>query len=140
MGLDGSPREPWVRRTAVQLADRLGGRLVLVRVVRVPPGIPAALLAFGDDEFRKFLVEHARTELGSIAEGLPEGIVADTVCCEGSAADILCQIAKERRADLIVIGTHGYDRVDRVLGTTAARVSNLAPCSVMVVREDGRSG
>ncbi len=121
----------------MQLADRLGGRLVLVRVVRLPPGIPAALLAFGDEEFRKFLLEHARTELQRIADALPDGIVADTVCCEGSPADMLCTVAKERHADLIVIGTHGYDRVDRVLGTTAARVSNLAPCSVMVVREDG---
>jgi nucleotide-binding universal stress UspA family protein len=35
---------------------------------------------------------------------------------------------------LIVIGSHGYGGLDRVLGTTAARVVNHALCSVLVVR------
>jgi nucleotide-binding universal stress UspA family protein len=37
-------------------------------------------------------------------------------------------------ADLIVIGSHGYGGLDRVLGTTAARVVNHADRSVLVVR------
>jgi nucleotide-binding universal stress UspA family protein len=40
--------------------------------------------------------------------------------------------------DLIVIGSHGYHGLDRVLGTTAARVSNLARRNVLVVH--GLSG
>ena len=65
-----------------------------------------------------------------------KGLVDAVVCREGRAADVLCEVATERRAGLILIGTHGYDRVDRVLGTTAARVTNMAPCSVLVVRPD----
>ena len=37
-------------------------------------------------------------------------------------------------ADLVVIGSHGYGGLDRLLGTTAAKVANRAPCSVLVVR------
>ena len=36
---------------------------------------------------------------------------------------------------MIVIGSHGYGGLDRILGTTAARVVNHALCSVFVVRE-----
>jgi nucleotide-binding universal stress UspA family protein len=36
--------------------------------------------------------------------------------------------------DLIVIGSHGYDALDRLLGTTAAKVVNHADRSVLVVR------
>ncbi len=38
----------------------------------------------------------------------------------------LCTIAEGCEADLIVIGSHGYGGLDRVLGTTAARVVNHA--------------
>lgn len=37
--------------------------------------------------------------------------------------------------DLIVVGSHGYHGWDRVLGTTASRVANLADRDVLVVRE-----
>ncbi len=136
VGLDGSERQPQVLRRAVQLADALGGNLVLVRAVQVPTSLPAMVWSLADDEFTKFLFEHAGTELRRLTEDLPEGLVEGIVCREGRPADVLCEVASERNAGLIVIGTHGYDRVERVLGTTAARVTNTAPCSVLVVRPD----
>ena len=39
-----------------------------------------------------------------------------------------------RRYDLIVIGSHGYSGIDRLIGTTAAKVVNHAKQSVLVVR------
>jgi nucleotide-binding universal stress UspA family protein len=136
VGLDGSERQPQVLRRATQLADATAGTLVLVRAVQVPPSLPAVVWSLADEEFMKFLVEHAGTELRRLSEELPEGLVEGIVCREGRAADVICEVASEREAGLIVIGTHGYDRVDRVLGTTAARVTNAAPCSVLVVRAD----
>lgn len=140
VGLDGSERQPQVLRRAVQLADATGGTLVLVRAVQVPPSLPAVVWSLADGEFMEFLVEHAGSELRRVGEGLPEGLVEGIVCREGRPADVICEVASERRAGLIVIGTHGYDRVDRVLGTTAARVTNGAPCSVLVVREEEDGG
>jgi nucleotide-binding universal stress UspA family protein len=136
VGLDGSERQPQVLRRATQLADATAGTLVLVRAVQVPPSLPAVVWSLADEEFMKFLVEHAGAELRRLAEELPEGLVEGIVCREGRAADVICEVASELEAGLIVIGTHGYDRVDRVLGTTAARVTNAAPCSVLVVRAD----
>lgn len=136
VGVDGSPRQPQVLRQAVRLADAVGAQLVLVRAVQVPPSLPAVVWSLSDDEFMAFLIEHARTELRRLAEALPDGLVEAVVCREGRAADVLCEVATEQEAGLIMIGTHGFDRIDRVLGTTAARVTNMAPCSVLVVRPD----
>jgi nucleotide-binding universal stress UspA family protein len=46
----------------------------------------------------------------------------------------VCGAAKALDADLIVVGSHGYGTVDRLLGTTAAKIVNHAECSVLVVR------
>ncbi len=43
--------------------------------------------------------------------------------------------ARRRRADLIVMGTHGRTGVARlILGSVASRVLALAACSVLTVR------
>jgi nucleotide-binding universal stress UspA family protein len=136
VGLDGSERQPQVLRHAVRLADAVGARLVLVRAVEVPPSLPAMVWSLADAEFMAFLIQHAGAELRRVAEGLPDGLVDGVVCREGRPSDVLCDVAAEQGARLIVIGTHGFDRIDRVLGTTAARVTNMAPCSVLVVRPE----
>lgn len=48
----------------------------------------------------------------------------------------VCEAAHATRADLIVIGSHGYGGLDRVLGTTAAKVVNHAEGSVLVVKAE----
>ena len=137
VGLDGSPREPAVLEQAVELADRCGGELHLCRAMQVPLSIPAIAWSLEGDDFDKFLVEHGLEALSRLSETLPEGLIAHRWCRLGQPADVLCTLAEEQRCDLVVIGSHGYDRVDRLLGTTAAKVVNRAPCSVMVVRSKG---
>ncbi len=51
--------------------------------------------------------------------------------------DVVNDVAKRREARLIVIGSHGYHGWDRVLGTTAARIVNLADRGVLIVRGAG---
>ena len=55
-------------------------------------------------------------------------------CVAGEGADAICSAAREHDVDLIVIGSHGYGILDRLLGTTAAKVVNHADRSVLVVR------
>lgn len=50
------------------------------------------------------------------------------------AAREIAQYAASHRADLIVVGSHGYGPVRRlVLGSVADRVVRLAPCPVLTV-------
>ncbi len=64
----------------------------------------------------------------------------------GEATDINCQVetgkpglritefAREIGADLIVVGAHHPSAMDYFLGSTAARVSRRASCSVLIQR------
>lgn len=136
VGLDGSTHQSSVLKHAIEVANALGGRLQLCRAMQVPLSIPAVAWAVKGDDFGAFLVEHGQEELRRLADGLPEGIVQGLTCRLGAPADVLCDVAREIAADLLVIGSHGYDRIDRFLGTTASRVTNLSPCNVLVVKND----
>jgi nucleotide-binding universal stress UspA family protein len=51
---------------------------------------------------------------------------------EGDPADVLCDIAEQHGADVLVVGNRGMQR--RVLGSVPNSVSHKAPCSVMIVK------
>lgn len=51
----------------------------------------------------------------------------------------IIRAAKEKNADLIVIGTHGRTGIDHMLfGSTAEKVVRKAPCPVLTVRVAGK--
>jgi nucleotide-binding universal stress UspA family protein len=53
----------------------------------------------------------------------------------------ICRIAKDTRASLIVVGSHGRTGVlRRLLGSVAESTVRHAPCSVFVVREPTEPG
>ncbi|MBI2015439.1 MAG: universal stress protein [Candidatus Rokubacteria bacterium] len=63
------------------------------------------------------------------------GVRAGADVREGVPADEIIRAARRRRADLIVVGTHGRSGFARaVLGSVAARVVTLARCPVLTVR------
>ena len=60
---------------------------------------------------------------------------AEHVLLEGHPSRVIVEAAKERDADLIVVGARGHSLIARVLlGSTADYVSNRARCPVLVVR------
>jgi len=51
----------------------------------------------------------------------------------GAPWDRICRVAKEERADLIVMATRGHDSLaDRILGSNTERVVRHAPCPVLI--------
>ena len=53
----------------------------------------------------------------------------------GKEIPVFCRTASEWRADLVVIGSHGRQGIERVLlGSVAEAVGKSAHCSVLVVR------
>ena len=64
------------------------------------------------------------------------GLTVTTKVVEGNPKDAILEEAREWGADLIVVGSHGYGRLKRmVLGSVAGAVVANAPCSVHVARE-----
>lgn len=136
VGLDGSPREPYVLAAADDLALRYGAQLLLVRAVGLPPEIPAEAWQDPKISVKEYLENKAREGLEQCAQRLSEALrsrfALEVVVATPWQA--LCMTAQAHEVDVIVIGSHGYSGLDRVLGTTAARVVNHAMCSVYVVR------
>ena len=53
----------------------------------------------------------------------------------GSPESRIVEKAEETQADLIIVGSHGYNRWERLLlGSVSDSVIHHAPCSVLVVR------
>jgi nucleotide-binding universal stress UspA family protein len=67
------------------------------------------------------------------------GMQADTVIVKGLATDGICRTARDRRAGMVVIGSHGWGAMmSLIFGSTTLGVLQHAPCPVVVVRD--RSG
>ncbi len=132
VAVDGSPREADVIRAAADLAAARGAELVLFRAVGIPLELPPDALSMSPPNVAALLQDLARQALERRAAELPKGTrvrVAPSTPWHG-----IVDAAAAEHADLIVIGSHGYGGIDRLLGTTAAKVVNHAPCSVLVVK------
>ncbi|HVE59565.1 MAG TPA: universal stress protein [Pyrinomonadaceae bacterium] len=58
-----------------------------------------------------------------------------TELLNGSPESRIVEKAEEIKADLIIVGSHGYNRWERLLlGSVSDSVIHHAPCSVLVVR------
>ena len=136
VGLDGSQREKAVLDAAAGLARRTGAKLVLFRSVGLPSehDLPADAYAMAPNDVKKLLEQRAKTGLEQLAGGLAPGLVGGVRVTVGVPWQSIERAAQEENCDLIVIGSHGYDTFDKLIGTTAAKVVNHATISVLVVR------
>lgn len=134
VALDGSARAPTVLEAAAQLAEFAGARLVLYRAITVPPDLPREVLIETDTRLEDVLTGNARSELAELARHLRPELVEKIVTAFAIPWDGICRSARELDADLIVIGSHGYGGLDRILGTVASKVVNHADHNVLVIR------
>jgi len=71
---------------------------------------------------------------------LREGLAVETVAREGDPAEVIVDEAGKRGVDLIAMGTHGSSALRHLLvGSTATRVIQHAPCPVMTITSPKRS-
>ncbi len=134
VALDGSDRAPTVLEAAAQLAELAGARLVLYRAITVPPDLPREVLIETDTRLEDVLTGNAQNELAQLAKPLRPELVEKIVTAFAIPWDGICRSARELGADLIVIGSHGYGGLDRILGTVASKVVNHADRNVLVIR------
>lgn len=135
VALDASPRAPGVLAAAITVARAAGARLTLLRVVGVPQDIPAEALVAPSDKIPEILADRARRDLLESARAVPPDLFREAIVRVGVAWRAICEAANEAHVDLIVIGSHGYSGIDRLIGTTAGRVVNHTERSVLVVRD-----
>lgn len=118
---------------ALSLASIFRTRLILLHVVKAPPGFetwsPAARRSLGP------LRTKALLELGRMARlARDNGVTAEHRLVVDIPEDAILNIAEKSRADVIAIGTHGRTGLDRLrLGSVAEAVLRKAACPVLTV-------
>ncbi|MCC6811508.1 MAG: universal stress protein [Deltaproteobacteria bacterium] len=131
---DGSERATGVLNAAVALARPSSGRIILIRGVVPPNEVTPAIWGKGPDEIMALLEQAAKVALDKIRGSLPDGVPGEACARIGIPSEIVRDIARDKDATLLVIGSHGFDALDRVLGTTAGRIVNVADRSVLIIR------
>ena len=133
VALDGSERAAGVFAAAAEFGIRFGATLHPFRAVSIPPEFPAAAAGTHADPLASKIVNEALDELLAIARPAPGLSVVAPVVHVGQPWRAILAASESLDVDLIVMGSHGYHGLDRVLGTTAAKVVNLAHRNVFVV-------
>lgn len=138
VALDESSLAAAVLAESIELAWAMGARVRLFRAIPPQPEVaetPWELMRdFSSEEVERKLVAEARGALERQAHHVSPSHLDSVEVVVGKPWSAICAAADRWGADLIVMGAHGYGLVDRVMGTTAAKVVNHSSCSIMVVR------
>jgi nucleotide-binding universal stress UspA family protein len=120
LATDASRASEAAEEQAIELAARLGSRLVVVSAVSGSPEVRSSRLLAVEG-----VVQRARAG-GAEAAGLT---------WDGDPGESIVEAATAEHADLIVVGTHERGTVGRLfLGSVSDHVVRHAGCPVMVVR------
>lgn len=118
---------------AVPLAGKFCAKIVLLHVVE-PMIYPPEAGFVPVDETK--VIQAAKRRLKQIGEGIsPSNLSVKSLVRLGSPYHEISEAARELKADMIVISTHGYTGLKHVfMGSTAERVVRHAPCPVLVLK------
>jgi nucleotide-binding universal stress UspA family protein len=121
---------------AVDLAAKLGARVTVLHVYSVP------IYTFPDGayiptaEVAASIAGAAQQQLdAAVARRKDRGVALTGLLRSGATSEVICGVATEISADLIVMGTHGRGALARaLLGSVAQNVVRYATQPVMTVR------
>ncbi len=146
--VDGSELAECVLPHLESLAKSHGTKIVTF-VRTVEPSLPpmSKYDAYDDDfidpEMFKRLMEAAKTEANNYLRVLTGRVKlgsaeVKTAVLLGRAAERIAEYARDNKADLIIMATHGRSGVARwVIGSVADRVLHISPVPVLVIRAPG---
>jgi nucleotide-binding universal stress UspA family protein len=138
VALDGSDCSHEALDMAVKLAKEQGARCTVCTVVDVVRAAASMTFATGDivSEWIATLNKDARQiESDAIAKYADSGVTIETKVLEGYPSSALLEVAKNEKADLIVMGSHGRTGLKRIwLGSVAESVVHEATIPVLIVR------
>jgi nucleotide-binding universal stress UspA family protein len=122
---------------AISMAKANRARLTVVHVM-APPSLALPGEGYVSPALYESLESSARAAAQKrlsavLARARAAGVRASGLLLEGVPHELIARAA--RKADLLVIGTHGRSGLARLfLGSVASRLVTLAPCPVLTVR------
>ena len=132
IAVDGSSRAPLVLERGLALAKALGARAHVVRTVSIEAEAHESLAEKTPDQVREDLQSDAARDLRVLLYHAHSDAEAHALVAAPVAG--ICAFAAEHHAQVLVVGSHGYGALERLIGTTAARLVEHSPCDVYVVR------
>jgi nucleotide-binding universal stress UspA family protein len=127
---DETPESERALERAVTIAKALGSRLVVTSVapVTVSPGRGGAIDATDTPADHVAELKHAREYLKG------QGVEAEYVPAVGHPDDTIVEVAKEKSADLLVVGSRELGFVKRALGQSVSEgVVHKVECDLLIV-------
>jgi nucleotide-binding universal stress UspA family protein len=135
---DFSPASRPAFRKAVELARTYRAQLFVAHVLPMLPVIPDAYVPPSIwDDLERGQRSAAQRQLGRlVARAKAAGVRASGALLDlGVTHEQIVRFARARRADLIVMGTHGRGALTKaLLGSVASRVLTTSRCPVVTVR------
>ncbi len=125
-----------VVKKAVKIAKRSNASLIILTVVPdVPFYMASGLNSIPSIEAQFESRYRQRLALLKMEVDMP----AEYIVLRGSAKMEILKLALKKAADLIVIGSHGANGVQRLLGSTSIAVLHRAKADVLLVRAKTRA-
>jgi nucleotide-binding universal stress UspA family protein len=133
---DGSETAGKALEAGLEMAQRYGSRVVVISAYtalpdwQLSPERTSVLLEFQ-------WASHIKEEVDSILanalrQARDRGLDGEVAAAVGEPAEVICQLAADHGADLLVIGNKGIDR--KVFGSVPRSVCAQAPCTVVLVK------
>ncbi|WP_102124721.1 universal stress protein [Deinococcus planocerae] len=136
IGVDGSEAGEQALRYGLDLARRLGADTTVLHVLEEPPisSYTALVTGLSVDAARERVRALGLETIARAEERAREaGVTVEVKLLDGLPADVL--LGEGAKSDLIVVGTHGYRGMDRVLlGSVAETLVRRSSVPVLVVR------
>jgi len=123
---------------ALEMAEKYSAKLFIVHVL---PTMINPLLTDTEwalpEEPKETLMSNLEERMQlEYAAGIAEGIDSELVVLYGHVSSEILRFLEDRQMDLAVMGSYGLSGAGLVFfGSVAKRVTNKAPCSVMIVRD-----
>lgn len=140
MPVDGSEVSNHAANQGLMLAKALGSRVIFQYVIDISiVTLPDAEMGISNiDAIRKSFTEQGNKVIAAFSASAKEmGVNFETFITEGDVHDEIINLAEEKGAELIVMGTHGRRGLNRLLlGSVAESVTKRARCPVLLIRPD----
>ncbi|HEX6182850.1 MAG TPA: universal stress protein [Pyrinomonadaceae bacterium] len=143
LAVDGSPFSEEAVREVARRPWPTGSEVLVVYVVEPTPQPPPEMWAGAYEDYFEELDQWKRAQSRQALEAATRILDAredktlrvTTEVLEGQPKRRIPEEAEAWGADLVVVGSHGYGFLDRLLlGSVSQAVAARAPCSVEIVR------
>lgn len=130
LGLDGSPDSTHAIPYAVEQAGA-DGRVVVVHVRELLAGRAAGMTLVANEDEIEADVRRQVEDLKSTGVTAELKVIS---AIAGGPAQVIADVAREQKADVIVVGTRGHRQIaSLIIGSVTHKLLHMMPCPVLAV-------